>query len=57
MPNVSPCGFVRDFVKELFSQVSDEAARQNVRLKIPISVTKNSVLLEFLVTLSKRTTQ
>ena len=42
MPNDSPCGFVRDLGKDLlFSQVSDEAARRNVRHKIPISVTKN----------------
>ena len=39
MPNVSPCGFVRDLGKELFSQVSDEAARRNVRHKRPILVT------------------
>ena len=34
MPNVSPCGFVRDLGKKsIFSYVSDEAARRNVRQK------------------------
>ena len=41
VPNVSPCGFVRDLGKELaLFEVSDEAARRNVRHKRPISVTK-----------------
>ena len=34
MPNVSPCGFLRDFPRDF--QVSDEAARRNVRHKRPI---------------------
>ena len=34
----------------LFSQVSDEAARQNVRHKKPIPVTKKSALLERAIT-------